>query len=331
MPIRSLLATAAFIATVAPTIAAAQGAERHTLSGAHVSIWNLAGRALLETGSGREVVVEVQRGGDDGDRLTVEARGDRLVVRYPDRDIVYRDGRRWNSETRLRVEDDGTFGGDNDAWGARTVSVRTRGAGLEAHADLRIAVPEGQRLTLHVGIGEIEVTNVNGQLDLRTRASMISGRDLKGDLVARTGSGRIELSRAELSRLQAATGSGGMELADVSARELRVSTGSGTIEGRDVAADRFEASTGSGGVRMELRQAPREARIRSGSGGVTLTLPEGTNAELDLRTGSGGISTEFAVSMESMRRNALRGRIGSGDDGRISVTTGSGGVRLIRR
>lgn len=350
MPIRSLFAFAALSVAIAAPVVSAQDAERHTLSGERVAIWNLAGRAVLEPTSGREVVVEVVRGGDDGGRLTVEARGDRLVVRYPERDIVYRDGRSWNSQTRLRVEDDGTFGNDGDDWGGRTVSVRTSGSGLEAHADLRIQVPDGQRLTLHVGIGEIEVRNVNGLLDVRTRASQISGRDLKGELIARTGSGRIDIARADLARLQASTGSGGMELVGVSARELRASTGSGTIEGSDVTAERLHASTGSGGVRLasvttsdlrassgsggvrlELMTTPRDATISSGSGRVSLTLPTSTNAELDLRTGSGGISTEFAVSMESMRRNQLRGRIGSGADGRIRVTTGSGGVQLYRR
>lgn len=350
MSIRSILSSTALLALVAPLTLEAQSAERHTLSGERVEIWNLAGRAVLEPGSGREVIVDVQRGGDEGDRLTVEASGARLVVRYPDRDIVYRSGRNWHGQVRLRVEDDGTFGNDGEDWGGRTVSIRESGGGLEAHADLRIAVPEGQRLTLHVGLGEIEVANVNGVLDLRTRASMISGRDLKGELSARTGSGRIDISRAELARLVASTGSGGMDLVGVSARELRASTGSGTIEGRDVTAERFEASTGSGGVRMEsvttsdlrassgsggvrleLTGTPRDATIRSGSGGVSLTLPSSANAELDLRTGSGGISTEFAVSMESVRRNELRGRIGSGTEGRIRVTTGSGGVRLYRR
>lgn len=350
MPNRSLVASAALLLSLAPSLLASQGAERHTLTGERVTIWNLAGRARLEAGGGREVVVEVQRGGDEGDRLTVEARGDRLVVRYPARDIVYRDESRWQGETRLRVDDDGTFGSDGDDWGGRTVSIRHGGGGLEAHADLRILVPEGQRLTLHVGVGEIEVANVNGLLDVRSRASAISARDVKGELTARTGSGRIDISRAELTRLQAATGSGGMDLVGITTRELRASTGSGAIEGREVSAERFDASTGSGGVRMEavttsdlrassgsggvrleLTRTPRDASIRSGSGGVSLTLPAATNAELDLQTGSGGISTEFAVSMESVRRNELRGRIGSGADGRIRVTTGSGGVRLYRR
>lgn len=350
MSIRSLLACTALVAVVAPNALKAQGAERHTLAGERVEIWNLAGRAVLEPGSGREVVVEVRRGGDDGERLTVEARGGRLVVRYPSREIVYPDGREWRGQMRLQVADDGTFGSDGDDWNDRNVTIRASGGGLEAYADLRIQVPEGQRLTLHVGLGEIDVSNVNGLLDLRTRASMITARDLKGELAARTGSGRIDISRADLARLQASTGSGGMELVAVTTPELRASTGSGAIEGRDVRAERFEASTGSGGVRMEsvttsdlrassgsggvrleLTNTPRDATIRSGSGAVSLTLPSSASAELDLRTGSGGISTEFPVSMESVRRNELRGRIGSGAEGRIRVTTGSGGVRLYRR
>lgn len=337
------------LATVG-SAAGAQDAERHTLAGERVEIWNLAGRATLEAGTGREVVVELRRGGDDGARLTVEASGGRLVVRYPDRDIVYRDGPTWRGETRIRVSEDGTFTNDSDDWGGRSVRISSGGGGLEAHADLRIQVPEGQRLTLNLGVGSIEATNVNGEIELRTRSSAIVATAMKGRITARTGSGSVRIERSQVDDLIASTGSGGVELTEVAARTVRASTGSGTIEAQGVTAERVDASTGSGGVRMDgvssadvrastgsgrvrldLLTTPRDLSVRTGSGGVALTLPAATNAELDIGTGSGGISTEFAVTMDNVRRNQLRGRIGTGADGRIRVTTGSGGVQLYRR
>lgn len=348
IPTRALLASV-LLAVVSAT-GSAQDTERHTLSGDRVEIWNLAGRATLEAGSGREVVVELRRGGDDGERLTVEASGGRLVVRYPDRTIVYRDAQHWRSETRIRVDDDGTFSNDSDDWGGRSVRISSGGSGLEAHADLRIQVPQGQRLTLNLGVGEIEASNVNGEIEIRTRSSGISAMGMKGRLTARTGSGSVRVETSQVDDLIASTGSGGVDLADVSARSVRASTGSGSIEARTVTSERLDASTGSGGVRMEdvtaedvrastgsgrirleFLTTPRDLTIRSGSGGVALTLPAAANAELDIGTGSGGISTEFPVTMESVRRNQLRGRIGTGADGRIRVSTGSGGVQLYRR
>ena len=73
------------------------------------------------------------------------------------------------------------------------------------------------------------------------------------------------------------------------------------------------------------------AHIDLSQGPVTLRLPANADADLDIRTGSGGISTDFPVTMEQVRRNELRGRIGAGTGGRLRVSTGSGGVRLERQ
>jgi hypothetical protein len=354
-PALAVLTLAAAVAPLAAPLAtplAAQSPERHVLRGPIVTVWNLAGRAEVVAGSGSDVVVELTRGGDDGRRLTVEATSDRLVVKYPAREIVYR-GRddAHNYNTTLLVSEDGTFaGGWDDDRDGRRVRISGNGGGLEAYADLRIAVPTGQRVAVNLGVGSIEVANVNGVLELRTYASAIRARGARGRLSARTGSGRILLEDVQVDRLNAATGSGSIDLIGVRSDELRVSTGSGSIEGRDVRGARLDASTGSGGVRLEsltsdevrastgsgsvrldFSTVPRDLTARTGSGSVTLGLPRDPNVDVDVRTGSGGISSDFPVTMDQVRRNELRGRIGTGADGRIRVSTGSGGVRLERR
>lgn len=346
------LVPALLIAAVSSAGSAQPTSERHVLSGERVAIWNLAGRTEVVAGTGREVIVELTRGGGDGSRLTVEANAGRMVVKYPSREIVYRnrsDSNRW--EVNLRVDDDGSFsGGWDDDRGGRSVRIRSSGGGLEAHADLRIQVPQGQRIAIYIGVGEIEATNVNGEIELRTNASGIRGRDLQGRFTGRTGSGRIFLENVNTERTAASTGSGSIEMVAVTTGELRVSTGSGSIEGRgvktglldastgsgtirleNVAARDIRSSTGSGGVRLDLAEMPTDLTARTGSGSVTLRLPANADAELDIRTGSGGISTDFPVTMEQVRRNELRGRIGAGTGARLRVSTGSGGVRLERQ
>jgi len=347
VPIRHL-ATALLLALL-PLGLAAQGQERFTLRGERVSVWNLAGRVTVEPTSGSEVVVEVTRGGKDGRRLSVESADDRLVVRYPDRDVVYRETRRSDFSARLNLADDGTFAAGYDEMGSgRTVQVRSSGSGLEAHADLRILVPRGQRLRVMLGVGEIDASNVDGDLELSTRVTGVTATGMKGRLSARTGSGRVRIERSE-AEVIASTGSGSVELRSVKGREVRASTGSGTITGYEVTAERFESSTGSGGVRIEELTASdvrasagsgtirlemtklADAVIRTGSGSVNLTLPPVVNVDVEINSGSGSISTDFPVMMEGVRRRELRGRIGTGEDGRVRVTTGSGSVRLLKR
>ncbi len=343
-----LLATSLLLAASGASLHA-QSAERFTVAGDRIAIWNIAGRATIEPTTGNEVVVEVTRGGEDGARLTVESTNGRLVVKYPSRGIQYRSGRDWNWNLTLSVLEDGTFSGDySDESDGRAVRVSSRTGEFEGHADLRILVPSGRRVQVNLGVGEIDATNVDGDLELRTRVSSVRAIGSKGRLAARTGSGRVIVERSE-AEVQASTGSGSIELRNITGREVRASTGSGSIEGADITTDRFDANTGSGGMRIDdlsardLRASAgsgairltltkvADANIRTGSGGVELTLPASANVEVDISTGSGGISSDFPVTMDEVRRRELRGRIGTGADGRVRVSTGSGGARLYRR
>lgn len=168
MSLRSALLLTAILAVTAQ----AQAPERHSLQGQRVEIWNLAGQARIEAGSGSEVVVEIRRGG----------------------------------------RADGTFSGDWSDRDGRSTRIRSSGSGLDAHADL--------------------------------------------------------------------------------------------------AADKIRAGAGSGTIRLDLSQVATSDTIR---------------------TGSGGINTDFPVTMEGYRRNALRGRIGDGGEGSLRISTGSGGLRLMKR
>lgn len=342
------LAASTFVALGAtPASGAAQ--ERHVLTGESAVIWNLAGEMRLVAGSGRDVVVEVTRGGSDGGRLDVTASGGQLKVRYPDTEVVYRGGAddRWRGSTTLRVRDDGTFDGDWDG-GGRRVRVRTSGSGLEAHADLRIHVPAGKRMEVHLALGAVFVENVDGDLRIDVHSASIRATGTKGRLVADAGSGsvRVENGAGELDidtgsgsttvngfsgrSVSIDAGSGSIEMREITAERLAVDVGSGSVRAESLSSGDVSIDTGSGGVELWLTKVPGRTEIDTGSGSVRLELPVETNADVDIETGSGGISSDFAVTMDQLRRNELRGRIGQGGN-RIHVNTGSGGVRLIRR
>ena len=105
------------------------------------------------------MVVEVTRGGNDASQLRVETgeiRGwNTLRVIYPGKRVVYPDA---GGSTNLSVREDGTFGGDNSGW-RNNVRIASSGSGLEAHANMRVLVPAGRRLSLYLGAGKVDVTN----------------------------------------------------------------------------------------------------------------------------------------------------------------------------
>jgi hypothetical protein len=343
----SSAAAALAAALLLPVVAVSgQETERHLLTGNRIEIWNLAGATTIEATTGNDVVVEVTRGGSDRRDLRVRAEGGELAVLYPDRTIVYRLNRSGNYSTRLFVDRQGRF---NDESGSFPVRIRSSGPGLDAHANLRILVPRGKRVEVNIAAGTIEATNTEGEFSLRTRFSPIHVTTHKGPLTAQTGSGSLRVSRVE-GDANLSTGSGTIDLQDMRGSSLRASTGSGRIEGREVTTERFVGNTGSGSIRIDastandirmntgsgsvriaLRNTPKDLSARAGSGSVEITLPPTTNVEVDISTGSGGITSDFPVTMESFRRRELRGRIGTGADGYLRVSTGSGSVRLIRR
>ena len=282
------------------TLAAQQQPERRTVAGDHVAIYNLAGVMRLERGTGGDVVVELTRGGPDAGRLEIATgpvRGrEALRVIYPDDEIVYR-GLGRGSNTTLHVRDDGTFN-DRDDQGrhrgdeGRRVRIMSSGSGLEAHADLRNAIPAGKRVEVYLAVGQAFASNVDGDLRVDVAAANVTADHVKGSLLVDTGSG------------------------DVTASSVR--------------AGSVKIDTGSGNVRLDLLADLEALDVDTGSGDVTINVPPDLGAELDIETGSGDIDLQnVTVRTTRLERDHLTGAIGDGK-GRIRIETGSGAVHLVR-
>lgn len=348
-PVRLLTGVAAFAAL---TFNPAAAQDRYNVGGERVAIFNLAGEVTVRPATGGEVTVEVQRGGAHGSELRV-AVGDvggfqALRVIYPSTRVVY-DRQNWRGETSLRVREDGTW--DNrEGWRSRgdRVEVSSRGSGMEAHADLVIGVPRGQRVDVFLAVGRITAENVDGQVLLDTHSGSVSARAMSGFLGVDTGSGSVEVAGMR-GDLVVDTGSGSVRVSDVHAENILVDTGSGRVDATGLTAARITIDTGSGGIDL-LRSSARDVTldtgsgsieadlageiedlvVDTGSGSVTLRLPQDISATVALETSSGRLEVDFPVSITRRSRDELRGQIGDGR-GRIVVDTGSGSIRLLRR
>lgn len=351
-PALLLAAGGAALAFAAP--ARTGSAERYTLSGDDVALYNLAGEVSIHAATGNQVVVDIDRGGRDATRLDIATGpiGSRqtLRVRYPGDRVSY-PATRGNWQTEIRVRDDGTFGDDEKRaapWAGHKVLVTSRSGGFEAHADLDIGVPAGTRLSMFLAAGEVEVANVDGRIEVHTNCGRIDAKTVKGGLLLDTGSGnvtaqgitgdldidtgsgsvRVEDVKGGVLRLD--TGSGGVDVSQVHVDDLRVDTGSGHVELAEVQAGDILVDTGSGGVRVDLTSDISSLDVDTGSGGVTLYVPRGLGADFDVETGGGGIKIDVPHQSQHVEKNEARGRIGDGR-GRIRVDTGSGSVQIRPR
>jgi lia operon protein LiaG len=349
--VRSGLAIAAF-ALIAPSAAAQT--EHRTLSGSSIAIYDLAGHVQVEQGTGSDVTVEVTFAGHDAKKLAIdvgELRGrNTLRIRYPDDDIVYPDLGRW-SNSDFRINSDGTWGGndrddDDRGSGSHRVRIKGSGSGTEAWADLKILVPAGKDVAVYTGVGELGATRVNADLRLSASSGHVTVNGTKGNLIASTGSGGVEVRSASGDEVRISSGSGGVHANDVNGKHMRVSTGSGGVTGSGLTSDELTVSVGSGSLRIDDTRSPdvrlsagsggihagfatplKSLDVSNGSGGVTVTLGGAVNADVDVTTGSGGIDSDFPITVNRMERHQLRGRIGDGS-GHIRIRSGSGSVQL---
>jgi len=325
----------------------ASAQETYRMTGSSLAVYNLAGRVEVVRGSGSQVVVTVTRGGADADRLEVEVgevRGrESLRVIYPSNQIVYPSGGR-GQRAELRVRSDGTFGSGS---GGERVTIRGSGRGLEAHADLRIEVPDGKDLAVHLaagnteargirgdllvdtGSGGVTVEGVTGNLTVDTGSGTVRVGNVEGDVLVDTGSGSVTVEGVRGESLVVDTGSGSVQGSDLSAGSVRVDTGSGTVILTAVASPDVSVDTGSGSVELDLTRDVDRLDVDTGSGSVTVRFSSDVGADLEVETGSGRIDVDFPVELRVMRRDHIEGRLGDGA-GRIRIGTGSGRVRLTR-
>lgn len=346
--------------TLLPASVAGQSSN-YTLAGNSVAVYNLVGEATVQGGGGTSVTVQVTTVGSDGSKLKVEndeIRGrPTLMVVYPSDRIVYR-GLGRGSNTRFSVRDDGTWGNygwddddDKDHGSRRSehrqITVRGDGDGLEAAANLKITIPTGKRVSVYVGVGKVDVSNVDGDLMVDAASADIASRGTKGKLHLDTGSGSLHVERAEGSTsldtgsgdvtvssfrngsLNIDTGSGGVDASEIESSTLEIDTGSGDILLNGVTTSRLDLETGSGSVRATLRTSPLDVNVETGSGDVTLHLTQEVDATVDLDTGSGDLTIDFPLQLIKKSEGNIRGRIGGGK-GRISVETGSGDISLTK-
>jgi len=353
------IATATLFVALLPLSAQA---ETTTFDAKSLLIVNLIGEIEVVGHSGDKFEVETQILGEDADQVeleTEEGRSALLLVKFPldeERDYVYpKLGRR--SRTSFSISKH-SGSGTHRGWlhklfGGRLVDgidVRGSGSGMEVWADIKVRVPEGGKLRVDHGVGNVVAKNVNGELVLETRSGSVdvetsrgdllvdtgSGHvtifDVEGELVADTGSGHVEIEKVSGPMVNVDTGSGHVQVTDVECEELRIDTGSGRVKALDIGTDEANIDTGSGSVTIEfVRMGDGDFIIDTGSGGIDILFPEDASADILAETGSGGIRLDLVDPRIHHRdRDEMAVSIGDGD-ARVRLDTGSGGISIAQR
>lgn len=148
------------------------------------------------------------------------------------------------------------------------------------------------------GTGRIELDEVDGDLRLRYGSSSAIARRVTGKTTVRSGAGDARFGEL-LGGLQSGFGTG----------RLRVDVVRGSVCSR----------TGSGDAQLDAVYG--DVDLASGSGAMSIGLPGGVTARLDVKTGSGQVRTDLPINEKP---KSASGAI------TVRARTGSGDVRLFR-
>ena len=255
-----ILAIASLLLALTAAAAAAQDFQKTYQLGpdGQVSIRNVSGNVIVTGYDGGQITVNAIREGRDRDLVQVEdlssANRIELRARYP---------KNCNCDASIRFE-------------------------AQVPRSIRYQFEE-----LSSASGNIEVSDVTGDVRINTASGDVMVKDVTG-------------------RVDASTASG----------EMRVRGIAGTISARSASGDvDVEVSRLEGDQRMEFSSA---------SGDVNVRLPGHLDAEVELSSATGEVKTNFPLSVESERYGPgqrARGRLGNGSR-RLQISSASGNVSL---
>jgi DUF4097 and DUF4098 domain-containing protein YvlB len=185
------------------------------------------------------------------------------------------------------------------------------------------------RLEASTGSGSIEVETVNGDATLETGSGSIAARVINGDLHAETGSGRLAVARV-VGGAQLESGSGNVEVQDLYGPSLHVETGGGGARLLAVNVRELEVEASSGRVEAELAGIHPGGmyQIETGSGGVTVAIPQDAGLSVSVEAPSGRIAHQgLNLQVRHAARGELEAQMNDGD-AQLTIEAGSGSVEL---
>ena len=175
-------------------------------------------------------------------------------------------------------------------------------------------------------------------------------REIANQVQIQAGGGRVSATGPDLERrewwsvsyrinvprkndLDLSATNGGITIIGVTGN-LRFDTTNGGVRLQDVGG-RVNGDTRNGGLTVLLSGSRWDGDgldVETSNGGVTLSIPDGYNAELETRTVNGGLNIDFPITIqgELSSRRGITTTLGSGGP-MVRVRTTNGGVRINRR
>lgn len=197
----------------------------------------------------------------------------------------------------------------------RDQSFTLFGVGGGEEIDLDLDLPEGTRLELHSGSGDVSVQGPLGATRAASDYGDVEVRGVRGVLIVKSSSGDLRASELECPSVSLDTSYGEVSLARIRAERIAVHTSSGSIEASELDGKETCITSDYGDIR--LRELAGSVEARTSSGELALDAIRGS---LRAHSDYGNVSAkgvfprlELSSSSGSVRAEAFGGSaIGEG-------------------
>jgi hypothetical protein len=253
-----------------------------------------------------------------GARLQVETQGGDITVRAWDRNQV-RVQAAHSRRTHVNIQ----------VSGAVVILEAEADRGPANMVDYTLTVPAWMALNLEGMYSTIDVTGVRGAVSAETIEGDITVKGPAESLKLESVQGRIVAEGAR-GAATLTTVSEGIEASDMQG-DLIAETVSGSIILRQINAKVVEAETVSGTIVLDGRILDGGSyTLLTHSGGVMVTVAEGSNVNIAAATGSGSVRASFPLpATETRSRRRQNYRLGSGS-ATLDIEAFSGSILLLR-
>ncbi|HVT71184.1 MAG TPA: DUF4097 family beta strand repeat-containing protein [Trebonia sp.] len=175
-----------------------------------------------------------------------------------------------------------------------------------------VGVPAATAVSVSTGGGGATVTGISGPVTLSSGGGNLAADRTSGPLALHTDGGGIGLTAVTSSAVTASSGGGNIQAAGITSPSVIMTTDGGNIQATTVKSATVTASSGGGNIEVAFSGVPRDVRVTTSGGNITLLLPVGTTGyHVDAHT-DGGTVTD-SVPQNTASPNVITATSGGGN------------------
>jgi hypothetical protein len=196
------------------------------------------------------------------------------------------------------------------------------------HLRFEITLPTNYNSNVNTAGGNINITNLNGEVKLKSSGGDISISNINGNISANTSGGNIFTNNTN-GTVNISTSGGNIKAIDF-VGNLNASTSGGNVD-LDGSEGKIDASTSGGEVSLNYSGKNKGINLSSSGGNIAIKLPSNFDADALLSTSGGSINCAFKTNNTiKFSSSKIEGKFNNGGNELVAKTSG-GNIEVTQK